>query len=613
MSLPQLRSNQLITTFGPGAMVDLPEKSVIVAGLDYWSYSADNLCIVEEPRLAAKVAKILGNLVPGYKGKSIQLRRPPPSEENPFARGNITPGITGFIFPHWYIVQNVVLTPSKLRRRRLVMGGQLTPQSKYRDSDGRSYPVVPIRFVRACRKGHVGDIQWRDFAHGGPTTCQQDLWLEERGTTGDLSDTWIACDCGANRQMSTATDPGALGQCNGSKPWMDDRDDSCGEPNRLLIRTASNAYFPQVLSVISIPNSMSKIEQVVLDLWETHLCKIESLDQLRQVKSLIPELLARIGSFDENEVFSTIENIRAGRETRAIARPVKEIEFGALSGAAAADITDEPDGDFFARKLESGCWADPAFTSIENIVQVHRLREVVALLGFTRFEPISADSSGELDIHVEQAPIVRAPKWMPVAENRGEGIFLQFNADVVETWAQKEPVVRRWEMLRGSFDQWKHDHPEAKDREMPPLPYLMLHSLSHLLLTTLSLECGYPLSSLRERIYAPDESGALEKQYGILILTASSDAEGTLGGLVHAAKDIRKHLLRALHQGMLCSNDPVCSTRGGRDHGVDKVSGSACHGCLYISETSCERFNQFLDRALVVPTIEQLGCEFFGI
>jgi hypothetical protein len=42
------------------------------------------------------------------------------------------------------------------------------------------------------------------------------------------------------------------------------------------------------------------------------------------------------------------------------------------------------------------------------------------------------------------------------------------------------------------------------------------------------------------------------------------------------------------------------------------LSGAACHGCLYIGETTCERMNDFLDRSLVVPTVEGLGAEFFG-
>ena len=98
--------------------------------------------------------------------------------------------------------------------------------------------------------------------------------------------------------------------------------------------------------------------------------------------------------------------------------------------------------------------------------------------------------------------------------------------------------------------------------------------------------------------------------YGILIFTGSSDAQGTLGGLVHAARDIRRHLTRACQLGTLCSNDPVCSSHKPGHNSGEELSGAACHGCLYISETSCEQFNRYLDRSLVISTIDRLGCEF---
>ena len=136
------------------------------------------------------------------------------------------------------------------------------------------------------------------------------------------------------------------------------------------------------------------------------------------------------------------------------------------------------------------------------------------------------------------------------------------------------------------------------------MPYYLLHSFSHLLLTAISLECGYPASSLRERIY-------VEGGYGVLIYTGSSDAEGTLGGLILAARDIRRHMRRALEIGLLCSNDPVCAHHAPSPHDHQVLNGAACHGCLLIAETSCEQRNEFLDRALVVPTVEALGAEFF--
>ena len=139
------------------------------------------------------------------------------------------------------------------------------------------------------------------------------------------------------------------------------------------------------------------------------------------------------------------------------------------------------------------------------------------------------------------------------------------------------------------------------------LPYILLHSLSHLLITAVSLECGYSASSIRERIYA------LPGVYGILLYTGTPGAEGTLGGLVQVGTRIEQYLMTALEIGRLCSNDPVCAYHQPDDgHEERFLHGAACHGCLLIAETSCERRNELLDRALVVPTVHTPGAAFFG-
>ena len=133
------------------------------------------------------------------------------------------------------------------------------------------------------------------------------------------------------------------------------------------------------------------------------------------------------------------------------------------------------------------------------------------------------------------------------------------------------------------------------------------HSLAHLLITAVSLECGYPASSIRERIYAVPGVG-----YGVLLYTGTTDAEGTLGGLIQVGRRIHDHVRTALEMGELCSNDPVCA-----QHQPDALQeerylhGAACHGCLLLAESSCERRNDFLDRALVVPTVDSDGAAFF--
>src|SRR5208282_3374154 len=75
--------------------------------------------------------------------------------------------------------------------------------------------------------------------------------------------------------------------------------------------------------------------------------------------------------------------------------------------------------------------------------------------------------------------------------------------------------------LRTDFDPL-HGWPEAR--------YIALHTLSHLLIRTIALECGYNSASLSERIYPGRDQG------GILIYTAVPDAKATLGGLVSLAE-----------------------------------------------------------------------------
>ncbi len=129
---------------------------------------------------------------------------------------------------------------------------------------------------------------------------------------------------------------------------------------------------------------------------------------------------------------------------------------------------------------------------------------------------------------------------------------------------------------------------------------MLLHTLSHLLIQSLAMRCGYPASSIRERIYAVGEP----ERYGILLYTGSPDAEGTLGGLVQQARHLEDHLAQALRMGALCSNDPICAQRApGESMEERRLHGAACHGCALVAETSCEMRNDYLDRALVMPVL----------
>ncbi len=147
------------------------------------------------------------------------------------------------------------------------------------------------------------------------------------------------------------------------------------------------------------------------------------------------------------------------------------------------------------------------------------------------------------------------------------------------------------------------------ERPFPGGPYMLLHTLSHLMIQSLAMRCGYPASSIRERIYADAETG----RFGILLYTGSPDAEGTLGGLVQQARYIEAHLRHALETGALCSNDPICAQHTpGESMESRWLHGAACHGCALVAETSCEMHNDYLDRALVIPTLAIANAAFFG-
>lgn len=160
--------------------------------------------------------------------------------------------------------------------------------------------------------------------------------------------------------------------------------------------------------------------------------------------------------------------------------------------------------------------------------------------------------------------------------------------------------------MRRGFEAWKAASAAASSATFVGVPYVMLHTLSHLLITAVALDCGYAASSIRERVYA------VPSGYGILLYTASPDAEGTLGGLVQTADRIEFYLRQALAGGELCSNDPVCAQHHPDSPEEERfLLGAACHGCVLLPESSCERRNDYLDRALVVPTVDGDDAAFF--
>ncbi len=595
----QIRQSQLITSFGPGSMVDLPNHSVLIGGLDSWSTGGEEIV---EPRLIEKLKLLFDPPL-----QVLKLYSPPPDNEDPTAPQT---GVTAWQFPEWFITQDVDRDASVgfVRARMLVHRNMLT-KGKFIGDDKKKRTIVPVRFVRACRNGHIGDIDWYSFVHGGNTECRRQLWIEERGTSGDLAEVYVRCECGnAERSMALAIEsPESMLRCDGKRPWLGAyANEKCGEPNRLLIRTASNAYFTQLMSVISLPDRNVELREAVELVWD-FIGEVADVGELKYERKKA-KVHTVLGDYSDEEVFAEIK-MRRG-QSAGQPKTIKQAEMETLMASKDELGDDKPDGNFFARTLPKKVWDKPWMQSIERIVLVHRLREVMAQVGFTRFEAVSPDIDGELEMGVRRASLAREITWLPAVENRGEGIFIQFKKQAVEDWASRPEVMAHGMRLLRGYEAWKAERNGASKKfveEGGILPYVLFHSFSHMLITEVSLECGYPASSIRERIYTIPDVG-----YGVLLYTGTSDAEGTLGGLIQVGRRIHEHIRGALAMGELCSNDPVCAQHEPSNlHEHRFLHGAACHGCLLISETSCEQHNEFLDRALVVSTVDNLGIEFF--
>jgi len=586
----QIRRGQVITTYGPGALIDLPRHSAIVGGLDTWPKTSDLEEIVE-PRLARKLQIMTGVAAP-------RLFAPPPESNDPRESAK---GIGAWRFPEWFVVQEAGGSEERERSRRLVNRKKLDEKGRF---DGRT--VVATRFVRGCPKGHIDDINWFRFVHGPEDNCKQQLWLDELGTSGDLADLAVRCECRKRRELYEASviELNPLDTCQGARPWLGrNSNEDCKLLSRLLIRTASNAYFPQVVSVLSLPDRGTAVETAVRELWDL-LQAVDSIASLSVFKRL-PHVTAKLAPFADADILEAIKQIKGGGE---VERPVKQVELDALLAAPEGFGDDVPvDPNFHARRLPDRSWRrSERFAGIEAVIQVHRLREILALVGFTRFEAVTPDINGEYETDVERAQIALEPQWFPAVENRGEGVFLQIRASAVKAWLGRPEVVQRLKDLATGHKLWMEDR-KAK-RPFPGGPYVLLHTLSHLLIQSLAMRCGYPASSIRERIYADTQA----ERFGILLYTGSPDADGTLGGLVQEARHIESHLLLALRMCALCSNDPICAQHApGTSMEKRWLHGAACHGCALVAETSCEMRNDYLDRALVVPVLGVPDAAFF--
>lgn len=605
-ALGEARRSQVLQLYGPGAMVDLPDMAVLIGGLDYWNKRGSEP--IHEPRLQQLVRQATGVA-------QLELRTPPCKQDG---LQNADGSIKALRFPEWSLVQKKI--PDRVangivcRARRLVHynDGCIQNWTRYRDDDG-VFPLVPVRFVMACPHGHLSDIRWRDFCfRQSNCTNQEPLYLLEAGTGNDFTQIFVQSENGQTRKLADALIPEmrALGTCRAHTPWLgryrrdEEECKTKGEltANRLLVRSATNAYFSETISVISLPEGANSLSKRVAEQYD-NLRLFTDKSQIEVALQAFPTVKAAFDGVNAADLWDAIQAHRGEAPGSPNVEP-KDEELRLLTGPIEAGSLSTENSTFDAEVWTPAYAPDWYGKALRRVLLVKRLREVQALVGFTRFTARTS-SLGGLPIDTSQgsrrASLARDLRWVPACENKGEGIFLDFEPNTLKNWAASASVVARTTQFTKAFENdWLQSR--SLDQEQfpfPGAPYLLLHSLSHLLITEIALECGYGVSAIRERIYCNPEIG-----YGILLYTSSSGSEGTLGGLVDAGSRILDYLERAFERAQLCSNDPFCSEHDpNHPYDIRPTHGAACHGCELIAETSCERGNEFLDRALVSPTV----------
>ncbi|GAK12351.1 DUF1998 domain-containing protein [Geomicrobium sp. JCM 19039] len=599
-----VRPTQLLWTYGPGALIDLPNLSVMTMGLERWD--EEQCTPVEEARLLAAVKKVLG--------KQVERLRIPPylRDENASplsAEGKI--GVPVRPFPRWLRCVKCQLLAEYDSGLFKVKPNPFRPEKIHfvheNCEKGSKSEAVPARFLLACKNGHLDDFPWHWFVHGGKDDCKGTLRFFESGASLQTENLKVRCDtCKKSKSLALAfgkTGQENLPACRGRHPHLDSYDSTCDEDPRVVLLGATNSWFPITLSALAIPMEKNPLLQLIIDGW-TYFEDVESESEAKAtVKTLSKSgVLPGIGQYDYKDVWKAILDKKEGNSGEELVseKDIKVPEWEVLTSSSPP--TDWPH--FLSRKVEP----PPNFqVEIENVLLLERLREVNALIGYTRVETIEEYMDDN-----ERPTMARLtkgnPKWVPASEVHGEGIFIQFKEEQIIEWEKRAAVdVQNTKLVKGHRG-WRNARKLDSEEGYPGIRYTMLHTLAHLLIRELALECGYNEASIRERIYGDKD----ESMAGILLYTAAADSDGTLGGLVELGipKNLGRLIEQALQRATICSSDPMCSEHDPRED--RSLHAASCHACSFVAETSCEKGNRYLDRTLLVSTLDNDDAAFFN-
>ena len=597
-----VRAAQAVLQYGVGAMVDFPDQTLVTAAPEYW---AGTRRIYDD-----RFAKALGV---DYFALPTDIS---------YAR-----------FPEWYFCPKcrtfqpldkwIAQYRKKAKAKTLESDEHMVNHMQCPDC---GQDLVVSRIVTVCEDGHLNDFPWVKWVHARDKKplCGNPALKFMTGASGSegLEGLTIKCSCGARTTLKDAFENDIFEKldrtadsfgfrCEGRHPFKHTKE-TCAKHPRTVQRGASSVYFPVVHSSLVIPPYADKLYTKIehssaYDECITILKDEETPEEKNAlIKKRMPKWAERI-ALEIGALKSDVEKILTEKWLNDSSDEIVDVtsvkyrfeEYRALTGEISTPKSSL--GDFSRESMPVEEYGIP---HLKSVSLVDKVRVVNALTGFSRITPAaSKEDRGFVSVKNLET------RWYPAYEVRGEGIFLEFEQSDIDKWINDNPeVVERAGKINNNYavSFIGINHPRKISAK-----FLMLHTISHLLITQLSFECGYSIASLSERLYCAEASDG-KQMAGILIYTASGDSEGTLGGLVRQGRPdaFPRIFKKAVNSAKTCSNDPVCIMSHGQ--GRDSLNLAACHACALLPETCCEERNGFLDRGMIIGTFTDRNMGFWS-
>lgn len=576
-----VRRAHLISPFGPGSIVLTRNRvSALVCGPATWLRSLperppgsvpvlDELTITDRHLLAATGVERF--LIPGA------------ASEKPSRDDWLVPAVR---FPLSESCSNPVCQRLIKRDPADAKDGRCSACASPK-SRGR-WPTFQSALVLACPAGHLDDVDWAAWLHSqaGSACTQHDIRYQVTAAANRPRLKCKGCD------RSVQFDPDVDFPCTGARPWLPHTSaESCTGRAKPIERTSTTAYYASVLSSLTIPVAGANNSTLLHALTDNATLRVmRRLPRSSDVVSEMAAVAMNLGiRTDDAEVTRHLDALNRDN----VVGPRRADELTALLSAdhrrrttgAVPDLIVEPQD---VEKYRGS----PLGEMLSAVSLVPRLRETRVLTGFGRIAPSSVNpETGYAQLWGKPRPAAfskdSTDNWLPGYQVFGEGILCLLDPVAVDEWASRAAADER-------LVNTAHP-PRMQDETSRPLPWLLAHTVAHLVMRAAAPHAGYPLPALRERIFTVDNRTAF------LIYTAAGDVHGTLGGLVELGEPERLGpiLEAAVEAASWCATDPVCIEDAQGPRGRGSTPG-ACHHCLMVPETSCEAFNHGLDRAAVI-------------